>query len=240
MACKRGFAPAPYKGQRPLTLNEKFFEIGGEMEKSIRTVYAPCESEKVIEKSRFIGYTAHVEREEEAHAFLAKIRKEHSLATHVCYAFIADKTGNLQRFSDDGEPQGTAGVPILEVLKAKKLFETAVAVVRYFGGIKLGAGGLVRAYSSTAGETLDKAEIRSLEKCVEVLVEVDYTGIDGVQKFLSAHESELLDTQYGEKVTFLIAVKKSQTQSFIDALVDYMQGRLQYSTGEEYYSAFKI
>ena len=94
------------------------------MEKSIRTVYAPCESEKIIEKSRFIGYTAHVESEEEARAFLAKIRKEHSLATHVCYAFIADKTGNLQRFSDDGEPQGTAGVPILEVLKAKKLFET--------------------------------------------------------------------------------------------------------------------
>ena len=210
------------------------------MDKAILTVYAPCESEKVIEKSRFIGYTAHVESEEEARAFLAKIRKEHSLATHVCYAFIADKTGNLQRFSDDGEPQGTAGVPILEVLKAKKLFETAVAVVRYFGGIKLGAGGLVRAYSSTAAETLDKAEIRSLEKCVEVLAEVDYTGIDGVQKFLSTHESALLDAQYGEKVTFLIAVKKAQTQPFIDALVDYMQGRVQYSVGEEYYSAFKI
>ena len=80
------------------------------MEKSVRTVFAPHESEKIIEKSRFLTYSEHVESEEEAKAFLAKIRKMHSLATHVCYAFIADKTGNLQRFSDDGEPQGTAGI----------------------------------------------------------------------------------------------------------------------------------
>ena len=115
------------------------------MEKSVRVVYAPHESEKVIEKSRFLTYSEHVQSEDEAKAFIARIRKMHSLATHVCYAFIADKAGNLQRFSDDGEPQGTAGIPILEVLKAIKLYETAVAVVRYFGGIKLGAGGLVRA-----------------------------------------------------------------------------------------------
>ena len=210
------------------------------MDKAIRTVYAPCESEKIIEKSRFIGYTVHVESEDEARAFLAKIRKEHSLATHVCYAFIADKTGNLQRFSDDGEPQGTAGVPILEVLKAKKLFETAVAVVRYFGGVKLGAGGLVRAYSSTAAETLDKADIRSLEKCVEYSVLVDYTGIDGVQKFTATHDCSVLDTQYGEKVCFRIAIKKTGAEVFIRELVDYMQGRVQYAQGEEYYSAFKI
>ena len=132
------------------------------MEKLVRTVYAPHESEKIIEKSRFLTYSTHVESEEEARAFLSGVRKAHSLATHVCYAFIADKIGNLQRFSDDGEPQGTAGVPILEVLKNKKLFETAVAVVRYFGGVKLGAGGLVRAYSSCAAENLDGAEIRVL------------------------------------------------------------------------------
>ena len=90
------------------------------MDKSVRTVFAPYESEKIIEKSRFITYATHVETEDEARAFVAEIRKRHSLATHVCYAFIADKTGNLQRFSDDGEPQGTAGVPMLEVLKNKK------------------------------------------------------------------------------------------------------------------------
>ena len=209
------------------------------MEKSVRTVFARHESEKIIEKSRFLTYCAHVESEEEAKAFVAEIRKAHSLATHVCYAFISDKTGNLQRFSDDGEPQGTAGVPILEVLKAKKLFETAVAVVRYFGGIKLGAGGLVRAYSSSAAENLDGADIRVLEMCKEYLIEVDYTGIDGIQKFLSTHPCSLLSTDYGEKVLFTVAVKKAEGEVFQAELVDYMQGRVDIMGGEEYYAPFK-
>ena len=209
------------------------------MEKSVRTVFSRHESEKIIERSRFLTYSTHVESEEEARAFLAEIRKAHSLATHVCYAFIADKAGNLQRFSDDGEPQGTAGVPILEVLKAKKLFETAVAVVRYFGGIKLGAGGLVRAYSSSAAENLDGADIRVLEMCEEYLIEVDYTGIDSVQKYLSTHTCSLLSTDYGEKVTFTIAVKKADGARFIEELIDYMQGRVETVKGAEYYAPFK-
>jgi uncharacterized YigZ family protein len=209
------------------------------MEKSVRTVFSRHESEKIIEKSRFLTYSAHVESEEEARAFIAEIRKMHSLATHVCFAFISDKTGNLQRFSDDGEPQGTAGVPILEVLKAKKLFETAVAVVRYFGGIKLGAGGLVRAYSSSAAENLDGADIRVLEMCKEYLIEVDYTGIDSVQKYLSTHTCTPLSTDYGEKVLFTVAVKKAEGERFISELIDYMQGRVEVVGGEEYYAPFK-
>ena len=209
------------------------------MEKSVRTVFAPFESEKIIEKSRFITYTAHVETEEAARAFIADIRKQHTLATHVCYAFIADKAGNLQRFSDDGEPQGTAGVPMLEVLKAKKLCETAVAVVRYFGGVKLGAGGLVRAYSSCTAECLDGADIRTLEICVEYTIEVDYTGIDGVQKYLSTKACSLLSTDYNENVCFHVAVKKTEETAFIDGLVDYMQGKVKTTRGEEYYAPFK-
>ncbi len=209
------------------------------MEKALRTVFARHESEKIIERSRFLTYSAHVECEEEARAFLAEIRKAHSLATHVCYAFIADKAGNLQRFSDDGEPQGTAGVPILEVLKAKKLTESAVAVVRYFGGIKLGAGGLVRAYSSSAAENLDGADIRILEMCQECVLEVDYTGVDGVQKYLSTHTCPLLSTDYGEKVTFTVAVKKVEIEGFIGGLVDYMQGRVKIQKGREYYAPFQ-
>ena len=209
------------------------------MEKSVRTVFGRHESEKVIERSKFLTYSAHVESEDEARAFVAEIRSMHSLATHVCYAFIADKIGNLQRFSDDGEPQGTAGVPILEVLKNKKLFETAVAVVRYFGGIKLGAGGLVRAYSSSAAENLDGADIRVLEMCEEYLIEVDYTGIDSVQKYLSTHTCSLLSTDYGEKVTFTVAVKKADGARFIEELIDYMQGRVETVKGAEYYAPFK-
>ena len=209
------------------------------MEKSVRTVFDRHESEKIIEKSRFITFSAHVESEEEARQFVAEIRSKHSLATHVCYAFISDKTGNLQRFSDDGEPQGTAGVPILEVLKAKKLFETAVAVVRYFGGIKLGAGGLVRAYSSSAAENLDGADIRVLEMCLEIVIEVEYTGIDSAQKYISSQPCSLLSSDYGEKVRFLVAVKKKDAESFCAGLVDYMQGRVKTEDGAEYYAPFK-
>lgn len=209
------------------------------MEKAIRTVFSPCEYEKIIEKSRFITYCAHVETEEAARAFIAEIRGKHTLATHVCFAFIADKIGNLQRFSDDGEPQGTAGVPILEVLKAKKLYETVVAVVRYFGGVKLGAGGLVRAYSSSAAECLNGADIRVLEICAEYTVSVDYAGVDGVQKYLSTHTCTLLSTEYGEKVAFKLAVKKADERAFVDGLVDYMQGKVETARGEEYYAPFK-
>jgi len=209
------------------------------MEKAVRTVFAPYESEKIIEKSRFITYSAHTESEEEARSFLAEVRAKHSLATHVCYAFVADKLGNLQRFSDDGEPQGTAGVPMLEVLKAKKLYETAVAVVRYFGGVKLGAGGLVRAYSSCVAENLDGADIRVLEVCTEYALTVDYTGIDSVQKYLSSHTCTLLSTDYGERVCFIVAVKKTDGEAFISGLIDYMQGRVETKSGKEYYAPFK-
>ena len=209
------------------------------MEKPIRTIYNGCESEKIIEKSRFLTFSTHVESEEEARAFIASVRSKHSMATHVCYAFIADKIGNLQRFSDDGEPQGTAGVPMLEVLKAKKLFETAVAVVRYFGGVKLGAGGLVRAYSSCTAENLDLADIRSLEICEEYIVTVDYTGIDGVQKYFSSKNVSLLSTDYGEKVNFLVAVKKRESEEFCKDLIDFMQGKVEIVQGKEYYAPFK-
>ncbi len=209
------------------------------MGKVLRTVFAPFESEKIIEKSRFLTYSSHVEGEEEARAFLAEIRKKHSLATHVCYAFIADKAGNLQRFSDDGEPQGTAGVPILEVLKAKNLIETVVAVVRYFGGVKLGAGGLVRAYSSSCAENLEGADIRSLVVCQEIAIEVDYTAVDGLQKYLSTHTCTLLSSDYGAKVRFLAAVKKAEIEDFERGLIDHLQGRVETERGREYYAPFQ-
>ena len=208
------------------------------MEKRIRTVYAPYQSEKIIEKSKFLTYSTHVESEEEARAFLADIRRQHSMATHVCYAFIADKIGNLMRFSDDGEPQGTAGMPMLEVLKAKQVYETAVAVVRYFGGIKLGAGGLVRAYTSCVAENLDGADVRVLEMCMQAVIEVGYTGVDSVQKYISTHTCSLVSSDYGATVRMTIAVKKQDAEAFFDGLTDYMQGRVKIERGEEYYAPF--
>ena len=129
-------------------------------------------TERIVEKSRFIAFVAHTSGEAEAKAFLARVRGEHPQATHVCYGYVADAIGNEQRFSDAGEPQGTAGMPILSVLKARKLYETTVAVVRYFGGIKLGAGGLTRAYSASAAEGCDAAEICEYGECVRVSMRV--------------------------------------------------------------------
>ena len=126
------------------------------------------------------------------------------------------------------------------MLKNKKLFETAVAVVRYFGGIKLGAGGLVRAYSSSAAENLDGADIRVLEMCQEQILTVDYSGIDSVQKYISTHPCFLLSSDYGEKVSFKIAVKKAYANAFISELIDYMQGRVETEKGEEYYAPIGV
>ncbi len=203
------------------------------------TVNGETVSEKTIEKSRFIAFSSHVESDEEAKAFLAKISALHPLATHVCYAYIADKTGNLARFSDNGEPQGTAGIPILEVVKNKKLYETAVAVVRYFGGIQLGAGGLVRAYSSSAAENLSRADIRVREMSSELKISVGYPEVTPLMRFFDSHSCEQLASDYSEKVTFTVVVKKEEETSFISSLVDYMAGRVSVKKDGEYYHSFE-
>lgn len=205
---------------------------------SYKSIYSPATYEKVIEKSRFIANCAHVVNEEEAKIFLAKIRAEHSFATHNCYAYIADKTGNLMRFSDDGEPQGTAGIPILEVLKSKQLFETAVVVTRYFGGIKLGAGGLVRAYAGTASEALAQADIREYRMCRELKMKVGYENFDVLKKFLEKSGREIRKIEYTDTVIASVAVEESEEDHFIGALHDYMAGRVCTEKGKSDWIAF--
>ena len=173
-----------------------------------RSVAGEYTAERVIEKSRFISYVAHAAGEEEARAFLDRVRKEHPLATHVCWAYISDRIGNLQRFSDDGEPQGTAGMPILGVLKAQELRETAVAVVRYFGGIKLGAGGLTRAYASLAAEGLSGAQKVLYTVCRELLIETDYPEVDPLLRFFGAKGTMVLMKEFGARALFTVAVKE--------------------------------
>ena len=206
--------------------------------KNYLSVFSAATYEKIIERSRFIANCAHVESEEEAKAFIAAVKAEHSLATHNCYAFVADKAGNLMRFSDDGEPQGTAGMPILEVLRSKKLFETAVVVTRYFGGIKLGAGGLVRAYSGTAAEALDRADIREYTPCRELSFTVGYENFDALKKYLSQNDCSVKDTQYSDKVRVLVAVKAADAENFLSAARDFMAGRADAERGAEYLFPF--
>ena len=196
--------------------------------------------EKVIERSRFIARCGHVEGEEEARAFIGAVRAEHSLATHNCFAFVADKAGNLLRFSDDGEPQGTAGMPILGVLKAKELRETAVAVVRYFGGIKLGAGGLTRAYASLAAEGVEGAEKVLYTVCRELLIETDYPEVDPLLRFFGAKGTMVLMKEFGARALFTVAVKEADAEAFRAEVTELLLGRADILEGESYFRPFPV
>lgn len=208
---------------------EKYLSLSGE-----------CVTEKVIDKSRFITTSRHIEGEQQAKAFIAEVSSKYPDATHNCYAYIADDLGNFLRFSDDGEPQGTAGMPMLEVLKNKGLYQTAVVVTRYFGGIKLGAGGLVRAYSGCTAENLNSAQKVLYELCCENEYTVDYTHIDSVQRYFAESKANLLSTDYTDAVKFVVAVKSSEEEEFVSKLINRLNGQVTVKKLKQYYFPFKI
>ena len=204
------------------------------------SVSGELSTEKVIERSRFITTSCHVESEDEARGFIARICGKYKDATHNCYAYIADPTGNAPRFSDDGEPSGTAGMPILDVIKNKKLFCTAVVVTRYFGGIKLGAGGLVRAYSCCAAENLDAAEKLNFLPCEEYRYTVGYESADICSRFFEKNDCELKNTEYSAEVSFTVAVKKQLAEQFNAAITDRLNGRIRAEKLREFVSGFRL
>ena len=169
-----------------------------------------------IKRSEFITEIRRVTSEEELFAELGILRKKYADATHICYGAIFDKTGNSARFSDDGEPSGTAGAPIMDALKNSGLKETLVAVVRYFGGIKLGAGGLVRAYSQSASEGLRQANKIECNLCDIYLLEMDFSRAKKAPVFFEKNEIEVAGVEYSDKVTFTLAVAKDRV---IDELI---------------------
>lgn len=208
---------------------EKYLSVAGE-----------TQTEKIIEKSRFLTTSRHVESEDEAREFIAETSKKYADATHNCYAYISDKLGNFLRFSDDGEPQGTAGMPILEVIKSKRLVEVAVVVTRYFGGIKLGAGGLLRAYSGCAAENLDAAAKVLYETCSELKVTVDYPLVDVALRFFGEANADLINTEYLNEVNFTVAVKKAEEDAFISSLLNRLCGKVKTEKLREYFFPFKL
>ena len=193
-------------------------------------------AEKTIEKSKFLAYVSRAEGEEAAKAYLGKVRALHPMATHVCYGYISDKVGNLQRFSDDGEPQGTAGMPILGVLKAQELKETVIAVVRYFGGIKLGAGGLTRAYAGSAADVIAGSEIKSYETGVEVTLSVGYPEINAALRFLEGEI--LLSRDFSSEARFTVIVRETETEQFFARAREFLNGRVKLQTGNKYFYPF--
>ncbi len=207
------------------------------MEKYL-SVRGDCVTEKTLEKSVFITSSRHVESEEEARAFIAEVCAKYSDATHNCYAFIPDMFGNSPRFSDDNEPQGTAGMPILEVIKNRGLTQIAVVVTRYFGGIKLGAGGLVRAYSGCAAENLASAREVIYTMCTELSVTVDYSLSDAAARYFASGGVQLISTEYLNEVIYTIIVKKTDREEIVAALNNKLNGKAQIKDRGEYFYPF--
>ena len=178
------------------------------------------ENEIVIRKSRFIGHAKPVENEEEAVAFVEEIRKRHKTATHNCYAYMAGERDEWQKASDDGEPSGTAGKPILEVIKSKGLQNVAVVVTRYFGGIMLGAGGLVRAYADGAAAGIEAAGpvVKVLHR--EVAVDVDYTWYGKLENELRSREARVSDTIFTDRVRVVCWPKVGEADAFAAWITD--------------------
>lgn len=196
-----------------------------DMLKKYKTILAQAQAEIVEKKSRFIATVRPVKTEEEARAFLEELKKKYWDATHNVFAYQIGERNEIQRFSDDGEPQGTAGMPVLNVLKGEDVKDTAIVVTRYFGGTLLGTGGLVRAYGKAAKEGLLAAGIAELVLYSRYRVMVDYTDSGKVQYEILQDGHVLYDTVYTDKVEFVVLVESESSDAFEKKMLDIMKGR---------------
>lgn len=205
------------------------------MTQSFTTVNGSFEITTVIERSKFICYIKGVNDEDEAKEFVSQIKKMHSLATHNCYAYIADEKGLIQKFSDDGEPQGTAGLPMLDVLKNRKIYKTVAVVTRYFGGIKLGTGGLVRAYGGAVNDCLNACDIVTFYSADFAVLTLDY---EQYSKFLNLTftDVKVVNTEFEQSVNVKVAVKFGNYDNFIQKISDLFSGKITpVKTGSGYF-----
>lgn len=200
-----------------------------------KTVAGYGEDVIVIERSRFIGYAKRVTTEEEAVAFIAMIKKKHWDATHNCSAFVIGENDQIQRSSDDGEPSGTAGKPILECIKKNGVKDTVVVVTRYFGGIKLGAGGLVRAYTAGTVIALKAAKIVVHTLHQKISVDVDYHWWGKVENELRLTEQRVVGTDYTDRVTAHVLIPDGQQDDFVASMIDLTHGQAKIVLGEKEY-----
>lgn len=196
-----------------------------------RTVKQTGAHEIIIERSRFIAHCARAESEAEAQDFIAEIKRLHRVATHNCSAYLIGENDQIQKANDDGEPSGTAGVPILEVLKKKKLKDTVVVVTRYFGGIKLGAGGLIRAYGKSASEGLNETGIVERILMQSMKITVDYTWIGKIENELRNAPYILNGVDYAEKAIFDVFVKENEAGAFTSWMTELTNGQASIGKG---------
>lgn len=204
---------------------------------SYRMITKETYGEIVEKKSRFIASLAPAESEEEALAFIESVRKKYYDARHNCFAFIVGKGARLERCSDDGEPSGTAGRPMLEVLRGAELTNVAAVVTRYFGGTLLGTGGLARAYTQAVQEAVAGCEIVTMRYGLRYAVTAEYTFVGKLQYLFAKREIRIEDTVYTDKVTFYVLVPSEMEQSFQKDLTELAAARLKTEKLESVYYA---
>ncbi|WP_018592114.1 YigZ family protein [Terrisporobacter glycolicus] len=206
---------------------------------SYKTLHKFGSDEYIVEKSTFIGYAKPINTEEEAIEFVNEIKKKHKDATHNVWAYTVGENMNIQRYSDDGEPQGTAGIPTLEVIKKEDLRDVVVVVTRYFGGIKLGAGGLVRAYTKGAKIGIEAGIVIEKVKYTEVKIKIEYTQLGKIQNEIMNLGFTVKDTIYSEDVEIIVYSKVEDVESLRERMIDITSATADVSLGDEYYLSEK-
>lgn len=206
-----------------------------------RTIEGRAIAEIMEKKSRFIGHIAHVETEEEALAFLNEIRAEHRMARHNVYAYVLRGVGGSAgrvRYSDDGEPARTAGTPTLEAIQHAGLVDVAVVVTRYFGGILLGTGGLVRAYTQATQAAIEAAQVVTISRCVDVLAEVPYSLYESTVRVAEATGAKVVESDFGAAVALTLRVLDGTQDELVRALTEATSGVAEIMAGDPFDAAF--
>ena len=198
-----------------------------------KTLKQAAQDEFIVNKSRFIGYACPCQTEEEALAFLKYIREKHRDATHNCYAYVIGENAGIMRYSDDGEPGGTAGMPMMEVIKARGVVNCCVVVTRYFGGVLLGAGGLVRAYSRGCVIALNAAQVVTMQLSKKLLLDVPYPLWDRVNHAMKDLPVIVEDTAFGASVEASVLVRVRDTEAVTSKLTALTDARAEWLEVDE-------
>lgn len=193
----------------------------------------PGEAEFSEKRSRFLGHIRRVETEDEARAFIAEMKKKYYDARHNCWCYIIK--GGAERYSDDGEPQGTAGIPMLEVLRREEISNVVCVVTRYFGGVLLGAGGLLRAYTRSAKDALDAAGISVVRRWVQMDIACSYALCEKMKTEIASFGGAAAELEYGAAVTVHALIPEEQAGNFTDRIFDISGGTVKPTpTGEQF------
>jgi len=210
------------------------------MIQSYITVAGRSSEELIINKSRFIGYAAPCETEDQALSFLREIREAHRSATHHCYAYIIGENANVMRYSDNGEPAGTAGMPIMDVMRTRSIVNCCIVVVRYFGGVLLGTGGLVRAYTQSGQAAVEAAGISRMELTSVEYCELPYSAWDRVRYASEQLPVRIEDISYGSAISFHLLVRNSDCETVMNHLMDASGRKLETLHEKEAFIPWKI